>query len=74
MGLLWACLLVGWVAGVWCLRYCCVRLGCLRFLGVGALDWGGGAVWLRPPLCPGLLVCVFMLWRGLVGVCAVLRV
>lgn len=70
---LWVCLLVGWVAGVWCLRYCCVRLGCLRFLGVGVLDWGGGVVWLRPFLL-SRLVCVFALlawvcWRVRGSVC-----
>lgn len=58
-----------WVVGVWCLCWGCVRWGVCAFL-VLALWWGGGAVWLCPTLCPGLLGCVFALWCGLVGVCA----
>lgn len=66
LGLLWACLLAGgWVS---CLRAGRVRLGvcvlaCVRSLG------GGGAVWSRRPLCPGLLAClrahalVWACWR-----------
>ena len=48
-----------WVAGVWCLRYCCVRLlvfalsGCWR----ACLGWWGSVV--PPPLfLPGLLACL----------------
>jgi len=69
----WGCTCCGRVClrvvGVWCLRLGCVRLGCLRFLGVGALAWGGGAVWSRRPPCPGLLAClrahalVWACWR-----------
>lgn len=70
-GLLWACLL----AGGWGLVFALlpVFVWVFALLGVGALDWGGGAVWSRRPPCPGLLACVLTPWCGLVGVCAVLR-
>ena len=80
----WGCALLGLVVGVFACGWlgfgvCAtarVRLGCLRFLGVGALAWGGGAVWSRRPLCPGLLACLLACSRpgvGAVGVCGVLR-
>ena len=56
--------------------------GCLRFLGVGVLGWGGGAVWSCRPLCPACPVCLLALFGcllahasgvGVVGVCAVGR-
>lgn len=67
-GLLWACLLAG--GWVWCLRAGRVRLLVFALL-VLVLWWGGGVVWLRASLCPGLLACVLTLWCGLVGVCGV---
>ena len=52
----------GWLGWVFAFGLC--SCGCLRFLGVGALAWGGGTVWLRPPLSR-LLACVLTLWCGL---------
>ena len=83
-----ACVCAGVAAGFVCGRVCSlggwlgfgvcaaarVCLGCLCFLGVGVLDWGGGVVWLRPPpfFVPaclrarasgvGLLACAVLLW------------
>lgn len=53
--LLWACLLAGgWVG---CLRYWCVRLGCLRAC-LCALAWGWWDSVVPPPPFPRLLACV----------------
>ena len=53
--LLWACLLGGWLGFVFTRGAC--SCGCLRAL-VLALWWGGGTVWLRPPL-----ITLTALWR-----------
>ena len=58
----------GWLGLVFAFGLC--SCGCLRFLGVGALAWGGGTVWLRPPL--SRLACLLACSRsgvGVVGVC-----
>ena len=65
-----------------CCGRVCLRVAGVRVYARGVFAWGvcaswcwrllgvAGAVWLRPPLCPGLLACVLTLWCGLVGVCA----